>query len=323
MALEKDLNLLREQDLKHMNDAISRAERCNPIADRIPRVGAIIAVGDVVIGSGNRGSGSPGDDEHAEKNALAAVNDKNQLPRATVYTTLEPCTKEVRSDPLDCCTERLHLAGVKKVFIGILDPNQGVTGKGLWELQSKGIDVELFPPDLAKRIRSINDKFIKEQQTLGICITNTCDGQVIRTFDKEGTYTLEGTFLNPPGDDVFALISIGSQWWPQPYSLAVMEGRKWAAKLHFGTYGPHLLSIVRANELGITLIKHYRKIVSRITNTRKALKNYASEKGIGDVKQLLDIVGNPHSAIDMARPPKGIQVQAQVNVIIEEPPDAQ
>src|SRR5713101_3732662 len=100
MALETDLNNnLREHDLKHMNDAISREERCNPIANRIPKVGAIIAVRDVVIGSGNRGSRAPGDDEHAEKNALAAVNDKNQLPRATVYTTLEPCTREVRSDP--------------------------------------------------------------------------------------------------------------------------------------------------------------------------------------------------------------------------------
>jgi hypothetical protein len=51
-------------------------------------------------------------------------------------------------------------------------PTQGVRGKGLWELQSRGIDVELFPPELAKRIRALNHKFIRIQQTLGIQITS-------------------------------------------------------------------------------------------------------------------------------------------------------
>ncbi len=310
-------------DLDHMKEAISLAERCKPIADRVPKVGAVIAVDHVIIARGYRGSGAPDDDEHAEKHALARVDARDQLQNATVYTTLEPCTREVRSNPLDCCTERLHIAGVKKVFIGILDPNQGVTGKGLWDLQTKGIEVELFPPDLARSIRSINENFIREQQTLGIRITNTENGQIIRTYEKGGTYILEGTYLNPPGDDVFALISIGSQWWPQPYPLTLLEGQKWSVKLHFGTYGDHVLTIVRANELGIALIKHYRKIAFRITNSRKDLEKYASEKELGDPKPLLDIIGTPYPHIDMARLPKGIQLQAQVAVTVEEPPTNQ
>jgi pyrimidine deaminase RibD-like protein len=63
------------------------------------------------------------------------------------------------------------------VFIGILDPNQGVRGKGLWELQSRGIEVELFPPKLARQIRVLNEKFIKAQLRLGIRITNLISGQ--------------------------------------------------------------------------------------------------------------------------------------------------
>ena len=163
---------MTETDKLHMDTAITLAERCEPIEDRIPKVGAVIAIGEVVIGLGKRGTGKKGDGDHAEKVAINQVADKKQLPKATVYTTLEPCTKEVRSDPLNCCTELIRQFGLKKVFIGILDPNQGVRGKGLWELQSRGIDVELFPPELAKRLLALNHKFIRVQQTLGIRITN-------------------------------------------------------------------------------------------------------------------------------------------------------
>ena len=152
---------MEQHVLENMKKAIALAERCKPIADRIPKVGALIAIDETVIGQGSRGTGNPGDDDHAEYNALSSVPDRSQLPRSTVYTTLEPCTPGVRSDPLTCCTELITQAEVKKVFIGMLDPNQGVRGKGLWELQSHRIEVELFPPDLAQEIRVMNERFIR------------------------------------------------------------------------------------------------------------------------------------------------------------------
>lgn len=306
-------------DIEHMKKAISWADRCQPISKRIPRVGAIIAVGSVVIGQGHRGSGAPGDDEHAEKNALASVNDKSQLPSASVYTTLEPCTHSVRSDPLDCCTERLCQANVRKVFVGILDPNQGVTGKGLWELQTRGIEVELFPHELAKKIRSLNDDFIKEQQTLGIVITNTIDGQSINTRQSEGQYTLRGTHLNAPGPDVFVLTSIGSKWWPQAYNLTANEDGTWSTKIHIGSYEPHTIWIVRANELGSALIEYYRKITAQNVDRQRALTRYATDKSL-DRNELLGLLGQLYPGIEMARLPKGLQSQAQVTITIEQPP---
>jgi pyrimidine deaminase RibD-like protein len=312
---------MTDDDLKHMQAAISLAERCTPTADRIPKVGAIIAIGGVVIGGGHRGSGVKDDDEHAEKNALAVVHDRSQLSKATVYTTLEPCTPGVRSNPLDCCTELLYQAGVSKVFIGILDPNQGVTGKGLWELQSRGIDVELFPPDLARSLRTINDKFIREQQSLGIRITNTQEDQVIRTYDQGGTYTIEGTFLNPPGGDVFALTSDGAHWWPQPYPLNVTENKHWSVKLHFGGHGRRVISIIRATELGEAMIKYYFKITGRHAASVKSLEQYALDKGLKEhIAKFKEILGGSYPPVDMARLPKGIQVQAQVTIILDEPP---
>src|SRR5260370_24294456 len=85
---------MQSVDYENMKKAIAQAEQCQPIAERVPKVGAIIAVGDTVIGQGHRGTGNPGDDEHAEWHAIQGVQDRSQLPKATVYTTLEPCTPD-------------------------------------------------------------------------------------------------------------------------------------------------------------------------------------------------------------------------------------
>jgi pyrimidine deaminase RibD-like protein len=57
---------MTEIDKKLMDQAIELAKGCNPIKESIPTVGAIIAIGDRVIGHGQRGTGKEGDDEHAE-----------------------------------------------------------------------------------------------------------------------------------------------------------------------------------------------------------------------------------------------------------------
>jgi len=304
-----------------MNRAIEQAEQCRPIADRIPKVGAVIAVGSTVIGMGHRGTGQPDDDDHAEMTALRKVADRAELAKATVYTTLEPCTPEVRSDPLTCCTELIRQAEVKRVFIGILDPNQGVRGKGLWELQERGIEVELFPPHLAKRIRVLNDRFIREQRRLGLCITNLSSGQTIRTFDKGGIYELEGTFLNPPGKDVFAFIGKDGKWWPQPYSLSLISDNRWSVKLHFGTYGIHTLSIVRASELGISLIEYYRKVGGLNRDRRRQMTEHVRRVAPEEMPGILHFLGLDYPSIEMTRLPKGVELQAQVEVNVESPPD--
>ena len=311
---------MNSDDESLMIRAIEQAEQCRPIADRIPKVGAVIAVGGTVIGMGHRGTGQPNDDDHAEMVALKGVVDKRQLADATVYTTLEPCTPEVRSNPLTCCTELIRQAEVKRVFIGILDPNQGVRGKGLWELQERGIDVELFPPELAKRIRVQNDIFIREQRKLGLRITNLSSGQTIRTFDNNGVFELEGTFLNSPGEDVFALISRNGRWWPQPNSLSLTGDNTWSVKLHFGTYGTHTLYIVRASELGSSLIKYYQKVGGLNREQRKRMKEHVRHVAPEEMEEIIRCLGNDYHSIEMTRLPKGLEPQAQVEIEVENPP---
>ena len=66
-----------------------------------------------------------------------------------------------------------------KVVIGILDPNQGVCGKGVLLLQRADIEVELFPHDLAVKILRLNEDFVRAQQSLGIKITEPQSGKKI------------------------------------------------------------------------------------------------------------------------------------------------
>jgi pyrimidine deaminase RibD-like protein len=81
------------------------------------KVGAVIAIGNKPLGRGRRGRGNEGDDDHAEQDALKQVADVTQLPQATLYTTLEPCTRAVRTKELECCTELILQHKIKKVFI--------------------------------------------------------------------------------------------------------------------------------------------------------------------------------------------------------------
>ena len=126
---------------------------CNPTSDQIPKVDAIMVVHGKAVGRGRRGTGRLGDNEHAEWNALERVKDRSQLPDSTLYTT--PCIGEARSEPLKSCTEQIILHRNPRAAIGILDPSPAVTGKGLWRLQDTGVEVMLFPHELAHKIRAI------------------------------------------------------------------------------------------------------------------------------------------------------------------------
>src|ERR1700689_2664021 len=108
-----------DEDLGFMSRAIDWAEGCKPKFERIPKVGAIIvAKSGKVIGLGRRGTGIEGDDKHAERDAIDEVKDKTELAQSTMFTTLEPCTAEVRANELECCTELILQHRIKRVVIG-------------------------------------------------------------------------------------------------------------------------------------------------------------------------------------------------------------
>ncbi len=96
-----------------------------------PRVGCVIVRDGKIVGSGyHRVCGG----RHAEAEALRQAG---KLARsATVYVTLEPCSRHGRTPP---CAPLLVKAGVNKVVIGALDPT--LKKSGVNYLKGKGIEV--------------------------------------------------------------------------------------------------------------------------------------------------------------------------------------
>jgi len=71
---------------------------------------------------------------------------------------LEPCT-ERGPDKLPC-VDWIIKKQIDRVVIGLLDPNPHICGKGYWRLLNNKIEVDLFPPELTKKIIDMNKNFI-------------------------------------------------------------------------------------------------------------------------------------------------------------------
>lgn len=100
-----------------------------------PMVGCVIVYNDKIIGEGYT---SPFGGSHAEVNAINSVNKKDTLPQATLYVTLEPCSHYGKTPP---CANLIIKHGIKKVVVGLQDPNPKVAGKGIALLENAGITV--------------------------------------------------------------------------------------------------------------------------------------------------------------------------------------
>ncbi len=100
-----------------------------------PRVGAVVVSADgAVLGEGSHlGPGQP----HAEVAALDGVDARG----ATVFVTLEPCAHHGRTPP---CVTALIEAGVQRVVVGAIDPDDRVAGQGVEQLRNASIDVEVL-----------------------------------------------------------------------------------------------------------------------------------------------------------------------------------
>ncbi len=100
-----------------------------------PWVGAVVVADGRVVGTG---ATSPPGGAHAEVVALAEAGE--QARGATLYTTLEPCCHDGRTGP---CTSAVVDAGIRRVVVGIADPDPDVAGRGLAVLAEDGVDVEV------------------------------------------------------------------------------------------------------------------------------------------------------------------------------------
>ncbi len=119
----------------YIQHCIELARRGLGFVNPNPPVGAILVKDGKIIGEGwHTKSGSP----HAEVEALRSC--KEDPSGATLYVTLEPCTHVGKTPP---CIDAVIKAGISHVFIGTLDPNPIVRGKGVSSLKTAGIQVDI------------------------------------------------------------------------------------------------------------------------------------------------------------------------------------
>ena len=73
---------------------------------------------------------------HAEVDAIRAAGDAAR--GATLYATLEPCSHHGATPP---CADAVIESGIRRVVVGIEDPDPQVAGRGLARLEQAGIEV--------------------------------------------------------------------------------------------------------------------------------------------------------------------------------------
>ncbi len=116
-----------------------------------PMVGAVIVNEGQIVGSGyHQYFGGP----HAEVYAIEAAGELAK--GATLYVTLEPCAHQGKTPP---CVDLIIKSGIKRVFVGMVDPNPLVNGAGLRALIKAGIQV--VTGVLEEQCMHLNEAFIK------------------------------------------------------------------------------------------------------------------------------------------------------------------
>lgn len=149
-------NLMRVA-IKIMKDSIKEPRddgKSNPL------VGAVIWKPNGEIETACRGELRWGD--HAEFTLLERKNRDQKLDGAILLTTLEPCAPGARKHPKLSCAERIVLARIKEVWVGIQDPDPTVDRKGIKFLQDNGVAVHMFDRALQEEIQGANLAFVNQ-----------------------------------------------------------------------------------------------------------------------------------------------------------------
>src|ERR1035437_6673665 len=126
-----------EIDQKFMARALELAKLGMGNVAPNPMVGCVIVHQGKIIGEGyHREYGK----DHAEVNAINSVINRDLLPDATLYVTLEPCSHYGKTPP---CADLIIREKIQNVVIGTIDPFSSVAGAGVEKLRNAGCIVEL------------------------------------------------------------------------------------------------------------------------------------------------------------------------------------
>ncbi len=161
--IDFDRRAMMELAIEQMKKSVDEPRQDGKVS---PKVGAVLLnVADQAPGYNRlmmayRGELRHGD--HAEYTLLERKNRDRALDDCVLFATLEPCAPGARRHPKLGCAERIVLARIKQVWIGIEDPDPTVARKGIEYLRDNGVTIHMFDRDLQQIIESENKQFLDQ-----------------------------------------------------------------------------------------------------------------------------------------------------------------
>lgn len=152
-----------------------------------PMVGAVIVKDGKILGQGYHKKCGEG---HAEVNAFKDAEEKNEnVEGAEMYVTLEPCSHFGKTPP---CADKIIEKKISKVFIGTLDPNPLVAGRGVKKLKDAEIYVEYgILESECYKLNEVFMKYIVKKEPFVVMKTGmSLDGK-IATYSGESKWITE------------------------------------------------------------------------------------------------------------------------------------
>ncbi len=146
--------MLSEKE-RYMYRALELAARAAGYTNPNPMVGCVVVKDGRIISEGYHEKVGQ---FHAERNALLRCEE--DPAGADLYVTLEPCCHHGKTPP---CTDIIIEKKIGRVFVGSLDSNPLVAGKGVQILEAAGIPVE--SGILEAECRKLNEVFYHYMET--------------------------------------------------------------------------------------------------------------------------------------------------------------
>ncbi|MFY9554537.1 MAG: bifunctional diaminohydroxyphosphoribosylaminopyrimidine deaminase/5-amino-6-(5-phosphoribosylamino)uracil reductase RibD [Blastocatellia bacterium] len=142
-----------EADKLFMKRALELARRGAGLVSPNPMVGAVLVKEGRIVGEGYHRYDLL---KHGETYAMEMAGAEAQ--GSTLYCNLEPCCHYGRTPP---CSDAVIKAGIARALIAIKDPFPRVNGRGIEQLRTAGIDVEVgLCDDEALRLNESYFKFV-------------------------------------------------------------------------------------------------------------------------------------------------------------------
>lgn len=172
-----------------MRKCLSLAKKsCGSVSPN-PLVGCVIFDDDFNIIS--RGRHEKYGQNHAERNAI--LNSPIDVGGKSLIVNLEPCCHQGKTPP---CTDLIIESGIKRVILGMTDPNPLVAGKGIKKLKDAGIEV--ITGVLEPECFELNKIFIKNKTEnkpyVTIKTASTLDGKIAGRTGKPEKITDEASW---------------------------------------------------------------------------------------------------------------------------------